>query len=202
MEYFIIVLVCYLFGTISPAMLSGKIVSGIDIREVGSKNAGASNVTMTLGWKYGVLVGVSDILKGVIPVVILRFIYPDDAMWFLGGVSAVAGHIWPFYLKFRGGKGTATFIGVLLGGAPLIGFILGTLIILVTIASDYIALGTLSLMILAPFALWYFNYEPLTIYIVLGFSIVSFYKHIPNFIKIAKRQEPGLRGTFQKKDSV
>ena len=109
MEYLIVFIVFYLFGSISPALITGKLVKGIDIRDVNSKNAGASNVTITLGLKYGVIVGLSDILKGLIPILVLRVIFPDNnIIWFIGGISAVLGHIFPFYMKFKGGKGTST----------------------------------------------------------------------------------------------
>lgn len=199
MEYVLIIVLFYVFGSISPAVITGKIVKGIDIRDVNSRNAGASNVTITLGLKYGVLVGVLDILKGFIPIILLRFIFPDnELLWFIGGLSAVIGHVFPFYLNFKGGKGTSTFVGVLLGGAPLLGLSLGILLVVLTLLSDYIAFGTLSLIFLAPVSLYVMDYQLLIVLIVIVYSSLSFYKHFSNLVKIYKKEELGLREAFRK----
>ena len=199
MEYIFIMVLFYSIGSFSPAMVAGKLAKGIDIREVNTKNAGASNVTISLGLKYGIIVGISDLLKGLIPILILRYFFPENELiWFVGGVSAVVGHIYPFYMNFRGGKGTSTFVGVLLGGAPLIGLSLGVLLIVITIISDHVAIGTLSLITFAPLSLFVLDYQRMIVYIVIFYSLLSLYKHSSNFIKIYKKEELGLRAVFKK----
>ena len=198
MEYILIILLFYLIGSISPAFITGKLVKGIDIREANTGNAGASNVTITLGLKYGLLVGIADVLKGVIPILILRYYFPEnDILWFAGGVSLVIGHVYPFYMDFRGGKGTSTFVGVLLAGAPIVGLVLMIVLILVTIISDHVAIGTLFFIVLAPVSLYVIDYQLLTVVIVIVYSLLSFYKHSSNFIKIYKKEETGLRAVFR-----
>ena len=105
----IAILIGYAFGCIQPAYFLGKMIGKMDIREQGSGNAGASNITAIMGWKYGVIVGLVDILKGIFAVLVVRWIYPDSPdLAYLSGIMAILGHIFPFYLKFRGGKGVAT----------------------------------------------------------------------------------------------
>ena len=95
MDYILVFLLFYIIGSISPAFITGKLVKGIDIREMNTGNAGASNVTITLGLKWGLFVGISDILKGLLPILILRVFFPEnDIIWFVGGIGLVIGHIW------------------------------------------------------------------------------------------------------------
>lgn len=199
MEYLIVIIVLYLIGAISPAVLITQKVLGIDIRDVNSKSAGTSNAVITLGLKYGTLVGVLDILKGAIPVLILRLIFPDnDIIWFVGGLSAVVGHIYPIHLGFHGGKGTATFGGLLFAVAPV--YALGLLIIfaILTVALDYIAVSTLLVIIVVPIVMYFQHYSYISIVLVSLYVILSFYKHFNNYVRIYKKQEVGLRATFSK----
>ena len=164
-----------------------------------SKSAGTSNAVITLGLKYGTLVGVLDILKGAVPVLILRLIFPDnDIIWFVGGLSAVIGHIYPIHLGFHGGKGTATFGGLLFAVAPV--YALGLLIIfaILTVALDYIAVSTLLVIIVVPIAMYFQHYSYISIVLVSLYVILSFYKHFNNYVRIYKKQEVGLRATFSK----
>lgn len=111
----------YLVGGIPTSFLAAKHGAGIDLRQLGSKNLGATNLYRVLGWKYAVPVGVFDMAKGFVPVV---FVAPrvDSGDWFplAVGLSAVLGHVFPIYLKFRGGKGVATAAGVVFGMAPAV----------------------------------------------------------------------------------
>jgi len=199
MEYVIVIFVCYLIGTISPALITGKKVKNIDIRDVNSKNAGTSNVAITLGLKWGILVGVSDILKGLIPVVILRIIFKDnDIIWIVGGLSAIIGHVYPFYMKFSGGKGTATFGGVMIAIAPLFSVGLAIVFFGLLFLSDFIAISTLAVIILAPIGLYFLDFHIVSVILISLYSILAFYKHYPNFKRIITKQELGLRKAFKK----
>ena len=101
----------YLLGTFNTAyFLSLK--KKVDIFNVGSCNPGASNAMATMGWGAAVLVGLADILKCAISVIITRIIFGDSVdLWFLAALGAVLGHMFPFYLKFKGGKGLACLVG-------------------------------------------------------------------------------------------
>ena len=199
MEYILVILICYLLGSISPAMITGKKLRNIDIRDVNSKNAGTSNIAMTLGLKWGVVVGLSDILKGLIPVVILRLVFPEnDVIWTLGGLAAILGHVYPFHMGFKGGKGTATFGGVLLAIAPLFALILAVAFTLTLFLSDYIALATLVVIVLTPIGLFFLDFSLVSIIIISTYSLLSFYKHYPNYKRIYLGQEVGLKAAFKK----
>lgn len=199
MEYALIILLCYVVGSLSPSLIAGKYVKNIDIRDVNSKNAGTSNIAMTLGLRWGVVVGISDILKGLIPVVVLRLMYPEqDVLWVLGGLSAIIGHVYPFYMKFRGGKGTATFGGVMLALAPLTSIVLLILFFAILFITDYIAISTLVMIIITPIILYFLDYSLVSIWLIVLYSCLSFYKHSPNFLRIYRGQEVGLRKAFKK----
>lgn len=108
----------YLAGSFPTSFLAGK-VAGVDLRQVGSKNLGATNVYRVLGWWYAIPVGVVDIAKGAIPVALA--VRAGTEMAFLPllvGCAAVTGHVFSFFLRFRGGKGVATAAGVVLALAP------------------------------------------------------------------------------------
>jgi glycerol-3-phosphate acyltransferase PlsY len=140
MSYLIVIVILYFIGSISPSTLITRKVLGIDIRDVNSKSAGTSNTVMTLGIKYGAIVGVLDILKGLVPVVVLRILFPDtEVIWFVGGLSAVIGHIYPLHMKFKGGKGTATFGGLVLAVAPV--YTIGLIILFaLTIMAEFLVM--------------------------------------------------------------
>ena len=199
MSYIIVIVILYFIGSISPSKIITKKVLGVDIREVNSKSAGTSNAVMTLGVKYGSLVGLLDLIKGLVPVLILRIIFPDnDIIWFVGGLSAVVGHIYPIHMGFHGGKGTATFGGVLLAVAPVYALILIVLFAILTVVLDYIAVSTLIVIILVPIGMYFDDYSYISIVLVILYVFLSFHKHFINFKRIYKREEIGLKAAFSK----
>ena len=199
MNYVIVIIVLYMIGQISPSMIVARRVKKIDIRDVNSKNAGTSNIAITMGMKYAVLVGVLDILKGLIPVLILRFIFPEnEIIWFVGGLSAVVGHIYPFLFGFRGGKGTATFGGMCLAIFPIPSLILAIVFTAVLILSDYMALATMLVVIVIPIGMYFFDYNIVSVILVSTYSLLSFYLHFPNLVRIIKGKELGLKEGIKK----
>jgi glycerol-3-phosphate acyltransferase PlsY len=200
MEYIIVIVLGYFIGTLSPALLITKKVKNIDIREVNSMNAGTSNVAMTLGLKYGVIVGILDILKGLIPVLLLRIIFPEnEIIWIVGGLSAIIGHVYPFYMEFRGGKGTATFGGMCIALFPLQSIVLAILFFVILKISDYITIATMFVIIIIPIGMYFYDYHYISIILVSIYSLLSFYKHIPNLVRIVKKEETGLKEGLRKK---
>ncbi len=118
MEWLPALMLCYLLGSVPSGYIAGRLSRGIDIREAGDGNVGAANAYALLGPGPGAAVALFDISKGIIAVLMVRSITGSDAAALLGGISAAAGHSWPFYLKFRGGRGAATSLGVLLVLVP------------------------------------------------------------------------------------
>lgn len=200
MEYFLIIVISYLIGTINPAHLITKHKKKIDIREVNSMNAGTSNVAMTLGLKWGIVVGFLDLFKGFIPVLIVRLVFPDnDILWALSGLSAVLGHIYPLHMKFKGGKGTATFGGVCFALFPIVTSGLFVLFFIVLIASDYIVVPTILAVVFIPIGMLFTNFSKISIGLIAIYSVISVYKHFPNLVRLFKREEVGLREGLSKK---
>jgi glycerol-3-phosphate acyltransferase PlsY len=199
MNYIIVILISYAIGSISPARIITHKVLGIDIRNVNSKSAGTSNAVMTLGFKYGALVGFLDLIKGLIPVLIVKLIFPNnDIIWFVSGLFIVLGHIYPIYMGFHGGKGTASLGGVLFAIAPIPTLILVVIFTVLTIVTDYIALSTVIMVSTVPIYMFFSDYSYVSIGIVLFIVFISFYKHFPNLKRIMKGQEVGLKEGLSK----
>jgi len=197
-------LIGYLFGCFQTSYFITKIVSRKDIREMGSGNAGASNVTSELGWKYGVLAGVSDVLKAFIPAQLVLYIFPGSLqpidIMALAGTGAVLGHIYPFFLNFRGGKGVACYIGMLLAINWQIGIAVIIGLILITIITDYVSVGSISLYIIIPLLAYASgDYSIIVVRCTVVLFFVGMIKHWINVQRIINREETGLRSVFNKK---
>ena len=198
-------LIGYLFGCFQTSYFISKMVSQKDIREIGSGNAGASNVTSELGWKYGILTGFADVLKAYIPTQIVLYIFPGayqplDLMA-LAGTGAVLGHIYPFFLDFRGGKGVACYIGMLLAIDWQIGVIVIICLVLLTIITDYVAVGSISLYIIIPILAYYSKYADVVVGCAVFLLVVGMIKHWINVQRILSGSETGLRSVFKKHSS-
>ena len=181
MEYSIVIIISYLIGSISPSLILTNHLKRIDIRDVNTKSVGASNATITLELKWGILVGIIDILKGLIPVLILCYIFPsNDIVWAIGWLGIMIGHIYPIYSKFRVEKGTSTYVGVIIGISPLIGLALMIFLIINTIVTNYVVTGTVMYIIAVPLVLLYFDFSITSMLIIVLMSILSFFKHFEN----------------------
>lgn len=150
-DYFwiFVVLTSYLAGSIPFGLLVAKLVTGTDIRKVGSGNIGATNVARTLGAKWGISVLVLDALKGLLPVLLIPPLFvstnsPDfDHVRVLSGVATILGHMFPVWLGFRGGKGVATSLGVILVLGPWSTLIAVAAFILIFLISRIVALSSI-----------------------------------------------------------
>jgi acyl phosphate:glycerol-3-phosphate acyltransferase len=119
MELAFLTLLAYLVGSFPTGVVLSRIKYGIDVREMGSGNIGATNITRTFGWYAGVLTLVIDCLKGFLPVFLVARFFPGDPRLVAAvGIAVVAGHCFSAYLKFRGGKGVATSLGCLAAAEP------------------------------------------------------------------------------------
>ena len=199
MEYLIIIIIGYLIGSINPAVIIARAVKGIDIREVNTGNAGTSNAVITLGLKYGILVGVIDLLKGLLPVIVLRILFPEnEIIWFIGGISVIIGHVYPIFLKFKGGKGTATYGGMLFAISPLYTLILLIIFIIVTLKSDFVTIATMVVIVIAPIAMYFLGYHYISIILVSLYAFLSFYKHYHGLVDVYNKDAIGLKEVFNK----
>ena len=200
--YGVIALMGYLFGCSNLAFFVGK-ARGFDIRSLGSNNAGASNATITMGLKVGILVGLHDVAKSCIAALLAAHLFPAlPGAAAVAGVAAVIGHIFPFYLAFQGGKGFASFLGLIL--ALDWRFCLGILaaVLLITVVSDYIVLGTMTTIISFPIYLFIIHVGPIILSAVCIASLVIFIKHFVNIKRLCTGEEIGLRRAMSKQDKV
>ena len=196
-------LIGYFFGCFQTSYFISRLIIKKDIREMGSGNAGASNVTSELGWKYGIITGVLDVLKAFIPTYFVVFIFPNTnqeiQLMALAGTGAVLGHIYPFFLDFRGGKGVACYIGMLLAINWQIGVAVIIGLILITIITDYVSVGSISLYIIIPILAYISgDYSIIVIRCAVVLLIVGMIKHWINIQRMMNGTETGLRSVFKK----
>jgi glycerol-3-phosphate acyltransferase PlsY len=146
-------LASYLVGAIPTSYLVGRLFKGIDLREHGSRNLGATNLYRVLGWRYAVPVGLFDAAKGAIPVLLFApQVSASELFALLCGVTAVLGHVFSVFVRFRGGKGVATAAGVMLAQAPAaLGIALLVWLALVGL-TGYVSLGSIAAAAVFPLA--------------------------------------------------
>lgn len=192
MNYILIILIGYLLGCSSMSYYLGKL-NGFNMKEKGTGNLGASNTMMLIGWKAGVIVALHDILKSVVAILIVRYIFPNTPFQdVLTGTACILGHIFPFYLSFNGGKGLASYIGVALALDWKFALILIVLAILITLITDYIVSATFTTLIVTPIYFGIF-YHWMMALILGAASFVMVFKHIENIKRIINGTEVGLR---------
>ncbi len=189
----------YLLGSIPTSYIFGKLVKGIDIRQHGSGNVGASNALRILGLKYGIAVLIFDIGKGIAAVLIAQTILGigSDLFLVIVGLAAILGHVFTIFLGFKGGKGVATSAGVFICLTPIPVVITLVVFIIVVWISKYISLGSM----LAALTLFlceliinirtsFSELEKLVFIAVV--SLFIFIKHIPNIRRLIKGNENRL----------
>lgn len=183
------ILIGYLLGCFNIALIISKIKK-IDLRNTGSKNLGASNTFISIGKGLGVLVGVCDIFKCTIAIILARLIFPEiDFLPYIAGVACIMGHMFPFYLKFKGGKGFASFVGMTLGINWKFFIVIGICIILITLITKYIVLATMATVISYPIFLFFNTHNLWIVAMVSAISCIIIIKHYKNLIRIAKGEE-------------
>lgn len=197
-DFFIVIALGYLLGNFQTSYILGKLIKKVDIRTLGRGNAGASNAVESLGWKFGIVVAFLDAFKGLLAVLLVRYFFEVSLdvqgapLLYLAGYSAVLGHIFPFFMNFKGGKGTATLVGIMFGLNPWFGVLGLAIIIIITFISDYVAVGTVGLLLWMIAGTLYFNIGWIpTVIAILG-SLLSIYLHLPNFKRIKNKDEGRL----------
>ncbi len=184
MEYYLNIILfaglSYLIGSISTAIITCKIMGLEDPRKVGSNNPGATNVLRHGGKKAAIITLLGDMLKGLIPILIIIQLQADTLTVALVGLFALLGHIFPIYYRFKGGKGVATYYGVILGINWLVGLI--ALAIWLTMAALFkiSSLSALVSIFLAPFLLWHFSQSAELTGAAALMSIIVFWRHQSN----------------------
>ena len=200
-------IVCYLIGSIPTAYWMGRFCKGIDIRQYGSGNVGATNAFRVLGKVPGTIVLLIDVLKGAIAATIVGDLFGLEHVWqrVLLAVVVVAGHNWTIFLNFKGGKGIATSLGVLIGLTIKISFLRPILLISVLIwlmifsLSGFVSLASMVSAIVLPFLMVGFN-QPLEM-VVLGiiFCVFVVLRHRSNIKKLLSGKESRADFPFRRK---
>ena len=197
MGYLIAAILGYLLGCSNLAYYISRIRKQ-DIRKSGTGNLGASNATVLFGWKAGVSVALHDAGKALLAVIVARLIFPDlENAGAVAGVAAVLGHNFPFYLKFKGGKGTASFIGLTLALNWKLALAVLAVIVLATVITDYIVIGTFSAIVMVPAYMGFFLQNLVLMAIVCIASLAIFLKHWENIGRLIRKEEIGLRSTMR-----
>src|SRR5699024_2293207 len=194
LESFIFILIAYLLGSIPSALIVGKIGYHVDIREHGSGNMGATNAFRVLGTKPGIIVTISDILKGTIATIlplIAGVIVDIEVSRVLIGIFAVLGHTFPIFAKFKGGKAVATSGGIILGLNPILFLAIIITFIVTLYISKYVSLSSMITGIVAT-ALSLFTKDWLLILLIFALTVFVLIRHKDNIKRIKNKTEPKI----------
>lgn len=204
---FIVIVVGYILGCLHGSQLVGKYKS-INIKKSGTKNSGASNATLILGWRYGLIVAIIDIGKAIISLqftlYLLQYydVFAEMSIVYLlvNGLFVIVGHNYPLTMNFNGGKGTASFLGVLLFLNWKLAVISLFMALIFSFISNYFVLGTLSGYVIFNVYIGYlYGKGPVVISIL--FTLLFLVKHTENFRRIMNNEEMKLRALFRKEAS-
>ena len=190
----LIIIFAYLLGSIPTGLLLSRALAGKDPRQQGSGNIGATNVMRTMGKALGVITLLGDVLKGIIPVVIALWLEKEE-FWVAGtGLAAFLGHCFPVYLRFKGGKGVATALGVFLPLAPIavvldIFFFAG-----VVATSRMVSMGSLLAAAAMPILIWLLGYPLPSVILGICVALLIIYRHRENIKRLLTGGENRLWG--------
>lgn len=201
-QYVILAALGYILGCSNMAFYLAKL-NHVDIRKGGSGNLGASNALITLGKGAGAMTLVHDFIKAVIPILIARMLFPETGIYgeVLTGTACVLGHMYPFWLGFKGGKGFASYLGCIATLDWRFFLILVVAVILITVLSDYIVFATTTTVVLSPIYLAIHTHI-LAALIIGTASLCILWKHRINFVRIYKKEEIGLRHALSGKGKM
>lgn len=207
MSVIYITIISYLIGSIHGSKIA-QYFSGVNIKQEGLKNSGASNAAVVLGAKYGILVAIIDILKGILVVTGTRFwimqytdfsLVEQDVLLYGASAAVILGHNFPIYTKFKGGKGTATLIGVLLALSWPLGLTGLLLLIGVTFITDYLLIGVFVFyFVFIGASIWFA--EGIGPIAIAGFLfLMAVVLHLENFRRLMRREEMKISTFLSKK---
>ena len=185
MDYLIIIVISYLLGSIPFGLILTKLFLKKDIRNIGSGNIGATNVLRSGNKLLGYSTLVLDILKAILPVIYVKFNYPD--LIYISSLSVFLGHVFPIWLKFRGGKGVATYVGILFSINLIYGLVFGLTWITIFLFSKYSSLSSLIGSLSIPVYLFIINGGQIVFFIIM--FVLIFYTHRENIKRLKNKEE-------------
>jgi glycerol-3-phosphate acyltransferase PlsY len=189
MTVFLLLTFAYLLGSVPTGVILAKAFSDVDPRTQGSRNIGATNVFRTAGRKLGIVTLLGDIVKGFLPVIVARS--SMDSHFWVGavGLAAFIGHLYPIFLRFKGGKGIATGLGVFLAMAPLPAILSCLIFAAVVYRWRYISLGSLAATAAFPVFLSFLNPHRVYLPFALAIGSLIFYRHRENIERLRAGKE-------------
>ena len=186
MELILVIAISYLFGSIPFGLILTKVFLNKDIRDIGSGNIGATNVLRTGNKIIGYLTLSLDVLKAVIPVLYIKFNYPE--LVYVSSLSVFIGHVFPLWLKFKGGKGVATYVGILFSINYILGFVFVASWLIIFFILRYSSLGSILATFIIPiFILFNPNYENEYFFIIM--FILILFTHKENVKRLINKEE-------------
>ena len=198
MEIFIIFLSSYLIGSIPNGLLIGKAMTGVDIREFGSKNIGATNAYRVLGPWPAFLVFLTDMFKGVAGVFLALQLAGSPISQLVGGIAAIAGHNWSVFLGFKGGRGVATGLGVIAVLVPKVTLAVFLVWLVIVLITRYVSLGSIVAAALVPPLMWYTDVQ----WEIFSFGVLAalfvIVRHRPNIQRLLKGEELKIKAGGKK----
>lgn len=194
--------VAYLLGSFPSGLVLARIFAGTDVRQVGSGNIGAANTARAAGVKVGVLVAILDALKGMIPVLLGRLLGLDPTALALLAGAAVLGHDFTIFLRFRGGKGVATTLGVALVLAPAVAALSIAAFVILVLIWRYTSAASLSALALLPVLLLLTRQPPAYVALAILLLLLAVAKHRGNIVRLMSGTEPRFRSRPEPSDDA
>lgn len=193
LSYIIVIFLSYVIGSIPSGLILGKTLWHVDLRQHGSKNIGATNAWRTLGKLPGFIVFVADLLKGMLSVYLGMMLVGSSTAMIIGGIMAIVGHSLSLFLKFKGGKGVATGLGVLIMLMPSISAIVFLVWLIVVLISKYVSLGSIIAAVLVPVCAFIMGLS--FDFVVFGIVAAVFviYRHKSNIIRLMNGTENKIK---------
>lgn len=193
MQYILVIALSYLLGCSNMAVYLAAL-KHVDLQGGGSRNPGASNAVILMGWRAGVLTAIHDIGKSALAVFLAELVFPDLAnAGAVAGVSCVLGHIFPFWMKFRGGKGFASYLGMTIALNWKFSIVVLLLLVVITLVTDYIVAATANTIIIVPLWMGIASRSLNLALILLVASLVIAWKHRENFVRMYNGTEIRFR---------
>jgi glycerol-3-phosphate acyltransferase PlsY len=191
MAAYLLVLIAYLLGSVPTGYIVGSL-AGVDVRQAGSGNVGATNVARVVGKRHGIFTLIADVAKGFVPVIIainLDF-SPLATAWV--GIAAFLGHVYSVFLRFKGGKGVATALGVFLALAPWATLVLMLIFAVVVVATRIVSLSSMVAAAAAPVVFWLSSHPPLWVWMSFLIAGMIVLRHRENIQRLLSGTEPKL----------
>ena len=186
MAYWLLVLLGYFIGSFPTAYIFGRKLKGIDIRQAGDKNMGARNAWFEISHKAGILIGIIDAFKGLLAVLLAKWIHAPEAVVLWTGVGCILGHNFPVFLKFRGGRGEAVTLGIILVLVPIQMLIVGPVAILVLIIFKNMILTSAVFYVGMVLVCWIMGVSGLLIFYIIGIAVIVALTHLFRVLRLRR----------------